>query len=72
MIATTLIPTLPVALIPAGLMPVAFGLAALALAVGFGALVTAMVRTDDHALASAATVTPVAPLPTVARLSHAA
>lgn len=69
MIAAAIIPTLPVALVPAGLLPLAFGLAAVAALAGFGGLVLAIVRQEAGAL-GAAHPAPVAIAPSP--LSHAA
>jgi hypothetical protein len=68
MIATAIIPTLPVALFPAGFAPVAFGIAVLALGAGFAALVAAIVRDDGRTFGRAS----VSSLPTAVSLPRAA
>jgi hypothetical protein len=72
MIATAIIPALPVALLPAGLMPVAFGLAVLAVGFGFAALVASIARDDDRTSGRATRSANVPSLPTPLSLPRAA
>jgi hypothetical protein len=65
---TAIIPTLPVALMPAGLMPTVLVLGLLAVAAGFAALVTSMVREDAAAAVRATPARVSGPMP----LPHAA